>query len=101
MWGLLGSSRSPKHRRILNDYFDSSLVCYPNLANSSCQVWLSITKLKKRKRNVVQSLSPGHPSLTNLKPDFEEFFSFLKSPYLLDSNVGRWVPEGRQNRRGF
>jgi hypothetical protein len=34
--GVLGSSRSPKHRRILNDFFDSSLVCYPNLANSSC-----------------------------------------------------------------
>ncbi len=44
------------------------------LVDDCCQVWLSITKLKKGKRNLAQSLSPGHPSLTNLKPDFEEFF---------------------------
>jgi len=57
-------------------------------------------KIKKRKRNVAQSLSPGHPSLTNLKPYFEEK-KILKSPYLLDSNVGRLSPEGRQNKGGF
>jgi len=54
MWGVLGSSRSPKYRRILNDFFDSSVVCYPNLANSSCGWLLSSVakhhKIKKRKK---------------------------------------------------
>jgi hypothetical protein len=58
-------------------------------------------KIKKRKTNVAQSLSPGHPSLTNLKPDFEEKNSEINRHYLLDSNVGRWAPEGRQNGGGF
>jgi hypothetical protein len=75
MWGVLGSSRSPKYRRILNDFFDSVIqIWLIPLVDDCCQVWLSIAKLKKGKRNLAQSLSPGHPSLTNLKPDFEEFF---------------------------
>jgi len=51
MWGVLGSSRSPKYRRILNDFFDSVIqIWLIPLVDDCCQVWLSITKLKKGKK---------------------------------------------------